>query len=297
MPATAVTNNNMRNHKAFYDMWTRNWQANWPRVAALNGVRRWFHQFKNVPAIICSAGPSLESILPELLEHQGKFMVIAVDAALDRCRKFGVEPDLTVTTDPQPAVADFFGSYHPRHDLVALCPHQDPGVVGLFEPGDIMCYTELSDPNGLTFKYFWDRVHHTYFRGQPHWFGQLAPGGTVTATATSLALAMGCPVVAHVGLDLCFEPGYKPTPGQEIIEHENMAGATVKTLPIFAQSVMWQNNVARVHSAQAVIINATGAGLLHGEHIIVKDFSDVASFHAGPAINHKFQLRKKLRKV
>lgn len=296
-----ATPEHYRISESLLPLWRSNWRANWPRAARLNGVRRWFGMFQGraVPAVVVNAGPSLESVLPELNERQGEFLVIAVDAALDRCLNFGVAPDLTVTCDPQAHTAGFFENYRPHRDLVALCANQDPGLVGLFEPDDMALYTEdvSADPDNPAWTGFWREIEARYFHGARHYFGAIAPGGTVGWAAMMLATVMGANPVIFAGLDLCFPLDEKRPAHETVTETRDMHGRAAATCGAYAQSLlayrMWFERWNETR-----YINATGAGLL-GEQkgLRVMDFARVCEYHAGPRVDYAFQLRKRMKRV
>ena len=62
-------------------------------IDALSGL------FKEKPALIVSAGPSLNQSLPLLKEARGKCVMIAVDAAMNPLQAHGITPDFIVTLD------------------------------------------------------------------------------------------------------------------------------------------------------------------------------------------------------
>lgn len=58
-------------------------------------------EFVNYPAVIVSAGPSLDKNVKILKEYKGMVFIVAVDAALNTLKKNAVIPDLIVTVDPK----------------------------------------------------------------------------------------------------------------------------------------------------------------------------------------------------
>ena len=61
----------------------------------------------NIPAVIVSAGPSLDKNVEELRKVKGHFFIVAVDTALKSLLKRDIIPDLWITIDPQKPV-EFF---------------------------------------------------------------------------------------------------------------------------------------------------------------------------------------------
>ena len=58
-------------------------------------------EFVNYPAVIVSAGPSLDKNVKILNEYKGRVFIVAVDAALNTLKENNVIPDLVVTMDPK----------------------------------------------------------------------------------------------------------------------------------------------------------------------------------------------------
>lgn len=58
-------------------------------------------EFVNYPAVIVSAGPSLDKNVKILKEYKGMVFIVAVDAALNTLKENNVIPDLVVTMDPK----------------------------------------------------------------------------------------------------------------------------------------------------------------------------------------------------
>lgn len=58
-------------------------------------------EFVNYPAVIVSAGPSLDKNVKILNEYKGMVFIVAVDASLNTLKENNVIPDLVVTMDPK----------------------------------------------------------------------------------------------------------------------------------------------------------------------------------------------------
>ncbi|WP_373845633.1 6-hydroxymethylpterin diphosphokinase MptE-like protein, partial [Clostridium sp.] len=53
-------------------------------------------KYKDIPAIIVSAGPSLDKNISELKRAEGKALIIATDAVLTTLKNHGIVPDAVV---------------------------------------------------------------------------------------------------------------------------------------------------------------------------------------------------------
>ncbi|MBN2873559.1 MAG: DUF115 domain-containing protein, partial [Spirochaetales bacterium] len=180
--------------RRFGRLWVRNLSRNvrtaaiFPGVAALTGV------FKDMPAIVLAAGPSLddlEGLLPALAERA---VVICVDTALRSALRMGVEPDFVVVVDPQ------YWNYR----------HLDRCV----SPRSILVTEAAVWPAVLRFntrtKVFCSSLYPLgrYVEGKRgEMRGALGAGGSVATTAWDFARLIGCSPVYMAGLDLAFPDG------------------------------------------------------------------------------------------
>lgn len=72
------------------------------------GVNLLFDRFTGVPAIIVSAGPSLNKNIQLLARAKGKAIIIAVGTAVKALQKQGIIPDFVVSIDPHPLNYEHF---------------------------------------------------------------------------------------------------------------------------------------------------------------------------------------------
>ena len=104
----------------FNDLWRQNFQANLNAIQKNAGVVALAQKFKEIPAIIVGAGPSLDKNINLLGRAQGHSMILASDAALKPLLLQGVTPSIVVNLDPQEEVAKFFqGVSHRGMTLIA----------------------------------------------------------------------------------------------------------------------------------------------------------------------------------
>lgn len=144
----------------------------------------------DAPAIIVSAGPSLEKNIHQLHEAKGKALIIATDTALKPLFKAGITPDLYVTID-------------------ALKP------LVLFEDERIwdipMCVSTSSNPDliekergKILFHYSGDDVVKNIFQKFNKNYSALETGGSVACNAFSIAREAGMNPIILIGQDLAF---------------------------------------------------------------------------------------------
>lgn len=144
----------------------------------------------DIPAIIVSAGPSLDKNIMMLKKAKGKAFIIAVDTALNALAKAEIMPDIAVTVDPTKSVLLF------SHEKMV----EIPLVYGLSANSEIMnvhkgirIYHDAGDSvlNGFFDKFNKKRI-------------ALETGGSVANNAYSLAQKLGFKTIIFVGQDLAY---------------------------------------------------------------------------------------------
>lgn len=171
-------------------MWHGNALCNLADAADAPGVLPLKGLFKDRPAIIVAAGPSLNKNIHLLRKAAGAALIVAVGTALKPLQRHGIRPHLAVTVD---------GSYktYPQFQGVDLD--------GIHLITNLSAYPKVVEafPNRC---FMWDM-------GNPlmDWLGEingergeLAVGGTVSITAMDVAALCGCNPILTVGLDMAF---------------------------------------------------------------------------------------------
>ena len=159
-----------------------------PGVATLRNL------FEGRPAIVVSAGPSLEKNLHLLKEAKSRALIVAVDAALPTLVLAGILPDVLVAIDPVSANIEIFRDNPRLKEIPFVCLAQyTPEIVKIY-PGPMF----MNMPEG--------NIVYQWLRG--HWEekGCIACfGGSVSHLAFAVAEFMGASTICLIGLDLSFE--------------------------------------------------------------------------------------------
>jgi hypothetical protein len=176
--------------KRFGRRWVRNLGKNRFSIRDLPGIRHLAGAGKGFPAFLAAAGPSLDSMGPLLPAIKRRCILIAVDTSLRFFAASGVEPDFTVTVDPQ--------YWNDRHldrlgtkggSLIAESAVYPPTL----RQGFTRCFLCSSlFPLG---RYIEDRVEGK---------GVLGAGGSVATSAWDFARFIGSEEIWIAGLDLGF---------------------------------------------------------------------------------------------
>jgi hypothetical protein len=242
-------------------------------------ARHLFSKFQGIPAIIISAGPSLQLQFEKLRSLQEQAVLICVDTAYPILKGEGISPHLICTADPTP------GNFiHLKNMEVA-----DTYVV--VEP---MSYHEILEMQGLqafitTFNGYYSKYFAEFASGPE----SLISWGSIASTCFDLARNMGCGPIIFVGQDFAhsdflyhcpgsnFDAGYTDTlediPNfhlfkslqtfhiQRILEYKLYPEPDVNGETVYCQKNMrlyakWFHDEFRKTSS--VVINASERGIL-----------------------------------
>jgi len=184
----------------FYDFKTRlaenystgnNILKNLKYIIKTRRVKYLKNRFKDYPAIIVGAGPSLDKNILYLNKINNRAVIIAVDTALKPLLKAGIQPHFTVVADP---------SYKNYLHLL-----------GTEKKVENFLITETSIANEV-YKKFYNRIFTTTI-GKPIFriiediigeYGELNAWGSVISLAINFAIFLGLNPIIFVGQDFAY---------------------------------------------------------------------------------------------
>lgn len=186
----------------------RTWAANIARnigvFSRYPGVQNYYQQFAGIPAIVVSAGPSLDKSINFIKENMDRAVIVAVDTSFQVLRRYGIEPHFCVTVDPQVVNARYFEGTGKGKTVVVADPTVHPSVFRLYKGRFVL--------TGIAFEMMqWIEE----FTGKK---GELRYGGSVSTNAYDFAARLGCSPVVMVGQDLSFTGGYAHARGSYLDE-------------------------------------------------------------------------------
>lgn len=164
-----------------------------------------FNKFKNVPAIICGAGPSLQKHLSLLKELEDKALIIAPGSAMNSLNSHSIWPHLGVAIDP---------NLETFYRILMNRAFETP-----FFYRDRLQYDALKAIHGPRL-----RVCGTGDYSISKWFEKeldlsseidIDEGQNVVNFALDLAYNLGCNPIIFVGMDLSADPSQHYAPGIE----------------------------------------------------------------------------------
>lgn len=219
------------------------------------------HDFKKIfsqdmPAILVSAGPSLEKNIEQLKAAKGKAFIFAVDRAAKYLLNHGIEPDMVAAIDYLKPVEFFEDERLKKIPLVVLTDFNYK-VMELLDGTDyIYGSTDL-------------KMYRDYYERFDNTITGIPQGGSVATYAFALLQYWNFKKIIIVGQDLAMT-GEKHHAGEgtikredikrEIIEVEGNVEEKVYTTPDFYVYLRWfEMAVAHYYQAEEVI-NATEGG-------------------------------------
>lgn len=242
---------------------------NFPEVLDNPPFEHLIGRFKDRPAIIVSAGPSLEKNMHHLHELQDRALIIAVDTSVKPLLAAGIKPHVVVTGDPQEAnyrhlkgvdLPDVWLIAEPQSPVNSLRDWTGPKFICTFHD-NLMRWV--------------DRVMGTR--------GRVMVWGSVAVMAYDVAVKVGANPIVFIGQDLSFPGGKTYTKGTFFETEDKMeltvdelkakGGVLIEMTDIYGEKVMTnrqmyayfnflKNRFEDPEVANRTIINATEGGIL-----------------------------------
>ena len=185
---------NINTISRFDKLWAYNIASNVAKISTHYGVNKFFDKYKNIPAVIVSAGPSLEKNIIKLKEMKNKALIIAVDTAMKPLFSHNISPHFVITIDPQKKNSKYFRNVDFKDCVLIAESSVDKEAIDSF--------------NGAI--YFISSIFPLakYFMGELGNRGDITTGGSVSTAAYDFAIRIGANPIIMVGLDLSF-PNYQ----------------------------------------------------------------------------------------
>jgi len=231
-----------------------NFLANFPEVIHSSGVNRLENLFQGRPAVLVSAGPSLEKNVHMLRDLEGRAVIIAVDTALRLLLPLGIKPDIVTTIDFNQKNFEKFQNV-PIPPEISLVYH--PG--GYYESIQAFHgprFTHSHAPNrvsGWLMQYVEDK-------------GSLVSGTTVAHMSFHLARLLGCDPIVFIGQDLAFPKNQLHAAdlslwgihAEDCDTVEDIFGEPVGTMGSFKHAIYYFEKYFK--DTKATVIDATEGG-------------------------------------
>jgi len=170
-----------------------NFIQNLPRVIAAPGINIFAGKFTDTPAVIVSAGPSLDKNVHELRGKKDHLLIIATDTTIKPLLAAGVEPHFVMTGDPSHANYLHLKGAVTQEALLVMEATAHPQSPEGFEDRTLACLYENSVLHSLS--------------ELPGDKGTLHAWGSVATMALDFAIFTGCDPIIFIGQDLAYTGG------------------------------------------------------------------------------------------
>lgn len=215
----------------------------------------------DIPAIIVSAGPSLDKNITELKNLKNNAYIIAVDTAVKYLLAHDINPDMIVTLDPE---KNMWHLVDPRcHSVPLFCRiESNPLIIQNFER---VVFFNLDG----------------YFKTVVERIGKVADkcnsGGSVTTGAFSACLTIGFRTIILVGSDLAYLGGKThagnltvdvSNTGRYLVDVEDIYGNIIKTRYDWYVYLKWLEDAVKRSNGIRVIDATEGGAKIHGTELL-----------------------------
>ncbi|MDP8225253.1 MAG: DUF115 domain-containing protein [Candidatus Lernaella stagnicola] len=250
--------------------WFDNLFDNFPRYAGLPSVVALRNKLKGLPAVIVSAGPSLDKNVHLLERWKGRGVIIAVGTSLQKCQMTGVAPDLCVALEANDISGQFTDTPLLANAYLALMVKCHPKLWDLQSKGTFYFANHASDS-----------IWMLNLLGNRN--AVLSFSGSVSTAAFSLAAFMGCNPLVLIGQDLAFAAGGEShaegigkggdfSVKKELLDHaaemqddlvlvDGYEGGSVVTRTNLRNYLIWfEQHIPQIAALGVRVINATEGG-------------------------------------
>ncbi|MBN2329098.1 MAG: motility associated factor glycosyltransferase family protein [Candidatus Omnitrophica bacterium] len=173
-------------------------------IAAAPGIGNLGDAFRNMPAVIVAAGPSLKKNIEVLKKTGDNFLLIAVDTALESLLRRGIVPHIAVTVDPTALNARHFPrDCYDDATVLLFDPEARPDIIPKFSRR----MTFMTDKHPF-FAWLDNRLNGK---------GVISKGNMVSQAGIYAAHFLGCDPIILVGQDLALDPQTGDTHNSETV--------------------------------------------------------------------------------
>ncbi|SFC22604.1 motility associated factor glycosyltransferase family protein [Clostridium uliginosum] len=188
----------------------------------------YFMSNKGVPAIIVSAGPSLDKNIENLVKFKdklNKFFIVAGNRTLKPLIENGIKPDLIVSIDPQEITYTMLKKYKDIDVPLMFCEQSNKKLVREYNGSKV--YTTQGVLKNI------EKLENirTFF-----------VGGSVAHSSVDTAILLGCNPIIFVGQDFAYTFGKHHSLNSSLDTDKNYNEKTaIETEDVFGNSILTDN--------------------------------------------------------
>jgi hypothetical protein len=224
-----ISRGNLATANLFGEKWVSNAVKNIRTITNSPGVKHFFNQFNGVPAVIVSAGPSLEKNIRLLNEIKDKAVIICAGTSIRAMRKFGVSPHFLVAFDGTDYNKKIYADLDFEDISLVYNYRFNDAALSYFSGKKL--YMKLDTE---TFSDFLSLKFGNYE------FGTVRSGFSVAHPSLDLAIRFGCSPVILIGQDLAYtgDKRYAESQYQKIIDRNKLPANCFITKDIYGQDTV-----------------------------------------------------------
>ena len=172
--------------------WVASLVSNISNISKYDEVMILKDKFKNKPALVISAGPSLNKNIQEIAKYQDNFVIICVGTALKSVLKYGIKPDCICFVEYHPVTAKMISEGEGKNSNIILQPITYSALYDAPAKNKFIFYADNDEVSKWAAKKF--NINQKEYINR----------GTVSVNALVSAKIMGCNPIVLVGQDLAY---------------------------------------------------------------------------------------------
>ena len=209
----------------FERLWSSNSARNIKRIVETNPVNIFFDKFKDIPAIIVCAGPSLTESIEFIKSNKNKAIIIAVDTSYYLLKRYSIEPHFCVSVDPQIINARYFENSSETNTILITDPSTHPSVFRFYKGRRVMISSLFENVRWI------EKI-----TGEK---GEVTHGGSVSTNAYDFAIKTGANPIILTGQDLSFTSNLAHARGSYLDEQMH-----IRTNRFFSEQTFNRNQLS-----------------------------------------------------
>jgi len=194
----------------------RNAILNLPAMCTSHGLGPLRGHFRNQPAVLIGAGPSLNKNLHHLVAEHTELLVFCVDTAYKMVREMGISPDFVAAADPTDLnLKHFEGIDSDAQEVLIFESDVNPDIPRSWKGPGIFLNSEKTSIN-------------RWIEDIAGPFGIFDQGLSVAHTLYNAAAWMQCNPIVLIGFDLAYPPEGGTTHAQGTVLNRKVAKAKIE---------------------------------------------------------------------
>ncbi|MCB0115483.1 MAG: motility associated factor glycosyltransferase family protein, partial [Caldilineaceae bacterium] len=226
------THVNLSTYKYFSLMWQENFFTNLRASAADPSVTSLFSLFEGKPAILVSAGPSLQKNIHLLKEAREHALIIAAGSAVGPLMAHGIKPHFVVSYDAAPSNYYVFSNLDTSQTILLYSAVIYPRILAEYKGQRLAMGVDVYPYE----RWFFEKLGLNR--------GTIASGPSVANLTWDLIHQMGCDPIVFVGQDLAYGvDGSAHAEGRSGLEFEAQTQSDESEESLYDKTAIWTQDI------------------------------------------------------